>query len=51
MKARRQYNVNELVGEVIEHLQARFKPDPRIIKKRIESLIAQDYLDRDPDDR
>jgi len=51
MKARRQFTVQELLGEVIQQLQARFQPDPRLIRKRIEVLIAQDYLERDEDDR
>eukprot|EP00494_Astrolonche_serrata_P023237 UN23495 len=51
MKARRTFKVMELVGEVIQQLQQRFKPDPKQIKKRIESLISQDYLEIDEDDR
>jgi len=51
MKARRMFTVQELLGEVIQQLQARFQPDPRLIRKRIEVLIAQDYLERDEDDR
>jgi len=51
MKARRQFSCQELLGEVIQQLNARFRPDPKQIKKRIEALIAQDYLERDEDDR
>merc|ERR1719461_2644656 len=51
MKARRTFTVVELLGEVIQQLQARFQPDPKQIKKRIEVLISQDYLERDEDDR
>merc|ERR1719499_1417867 len=51
MKARRTFTVMELLGEVIQQLQARFQPDPKQIKKRIEVLISQDYLERDEDDR
>jgi len=51
MKARRQFMVIELLGEVIQQLQSRFSPDPKQIKKRIEVLISQDYLERDEDDR
>jgi len=51
MKARRTFSVVELLGEVIQQLQARFQPDPKQIKKRIEVLISQDYLERDEDDR
>jgi len=51
MKARRQLPVQELVGEVVQQLQARFQPDPKQIKKRIEVLLAQDYLERDEESR
>merc|ERR1719219_1859650 len=51
MKARRTFTVPELLGEVIQQLQARFQPDPKQIKKRIEVLISQDYLERDEDSR
>merc|ERR1719499_2027754 len=51
MKARRQFTVMELLGEVIQQLQARFSPDPKQIKKRVEVLISQEYLERDEDDR
>jgi len=51
MKARRTFTVVELLGEVIQQLQARFQPDPKAIKKRIEVLISQEYLERDEDSR
>jgi len=51
MKARRQYRVQELVGEVNTQLNSRFQPDPKQIKKRVECLIAQEYLERDEEDR
>jgi len=51
MKARRQFSIQELLGEVNQQLCARFKPDPKQIRKRIEALITQDYLERDEDER
>jgi len=51
MKARRTLHTSELQGEVIQQLIARFQPESRSIKKRIEVLISQDYLERDEDDR
>jgi len=51
MKARKTMRHNLLVAEVIQQLSARFKPTPPMIKKRIEALIEQDYLARDPKDR
>lgn len=51
MKARRQLNHTGLVKEVIEQLKVRFRPTGQDIKKRIEALIEQDYLERDDNDR
>lgn len=38
-----------LVMEVIQQLQRMFKPDLKLIKKRIEDLIQREYLERDKD--
>jgi cullin 1 len=35
------------VAEVTTQLMQYFQPDPKQIKKRIEDLIARDYLERD----
>lgn len=51
MKARKTLKHLDLVTEVIQQLQARFKPKSNDIKKRIESCIEQEYLKRDHDDR
>lgn len=51
MKSRKRLKHAQLVTEVIQQLQARFKPKMNDIKKRTEALIEQDYLDRDPNDR
>jgi len=51
MKARKTLRHNLLVGEVVTQLKARFKPNPRQIKNRIEALIEQEYLDRDVNNR
>jgi len=50
MKARKKINHNDLVAEVTRQLYYRFNPSPPFIKKRIESLIEREYLQRDPDD-
>ncbi|GMT32261.1 hypothetical protein PFISCL1PPCAC_23558, partial [Pristionchus fissidentatus] len=49
MKARKTLQHNDLVVEVTEQLQSRFKPDPQLIKMRIESLIEREYIKRSDD--
>lgn len=50
MKARKTLFHNELIAEVTRQLQVRFKPDPVLIKQRIESLIEREFLKRDEND-
>ncbi|KAF9591384.1 hypothetical protein IFM89_004069 [Coptis chinensis] len=47
MKGRKVLGHQQLVLECVEQLNRMFKPDPKIIKKRIEDLITRDYLERD----
>jgi cullin 3 len=51
MKARKTLEHRDLVVEVTKQLQHRFMPAPDFIKKRIESLIEREYLERDPNTR
>uniref|UniRef100_J3MQR9 Cullin family profile domain-containing protein n=1 Tax=Oryza brachyantha TaxID=4533 RepID=J3MQR9_ORYBR len=51
MKARRVLDHNSIVTEVTKQLQPRFMPNPVVIKKRIESLIEREFLERDKKDR
>ena len=51
MKSRRVLDHNTIVTEVTSQLQSRFLPNPVIIKKRIESLIEREFLERDKADR
>lgn len=51
MKSRRVLDHNSIVAEVTKQLQARFLPNPVVIKKRIESLIEREFLERDKVDR
>ncbi|KAK4477614.1 hypothetical protein RD792_016852 [Penstemon davidsonii] len=50
MKSRRVLDYNSIVTEVTNLLQSRFLPNPTVIKKRIESLIEREYLERDKTD-
>ncbi|KAH7436226.1 hypothetical protein KP509_05G009200 [Ceratopteris richardii] len=51
MKSRRVLDHNNIVSEVTKQLQSRFLPNPAVIKKRIESLIEREFLERDKNDR
>jgi len=47
MKTRKTMDHQKLVLEATTQLMRHFKPDPKQIKKRIEDLIAREYLERD----
>jgi cullin 3 len=51
MKSRRVLDHNSIMMEVTKQLQPRFMPNPVVIKKRIESLIEREFLERDKTDR
>eukprot|EP01111_Echinosteliopsis_oligospora_P008697 TRINITY_DN2462_c0_g1_i1.p1 TRINITY_DN2462_c0_g1~~TRINITY_DN2462_c0_g1_i1.p1 ORF type:complete len:745 (-),score=221.56 TRINITY_DN2462_c0_g1_i1:110-2344(-) len=51
MKARKSMEHANLIAEVTRQLSARFMPNPIIIKKRVESLIEREYLERSKADR
>lgn len=42
---------NTIITEVTRQLAGRFLPNPAVIKKRIESLIEREFLERDSEDR
>jgi cullin 1 len=49
MKSRKVVQHNALVTEVGTQLSHMFKPDLKLIKKRIEDLITREYIERDKD--
>ena len=51
MKARRKMDHSSLVDETVMMLRPRFLAQPTQLKKRIDSLIERDYLQRDKDDK
>ena len=51
MKSRKFLDHNNIIAEVTKQLQSRFLANPTEIKKRIESLIERDFLERDMTDR
>jgi cullin 3 len=51
LKARRVLEHSNVVSEVITQLSPRFVPNPSVIKKRLESLIEREFLERDNTDR
>ena len=51
MKSRRILDHNSIVTEVTHQLAPRFIPNPAVIKKRIESLLEREFLERDASDR
>lgn len=51
MKARRVLDHHSIITEVTRQLSSRFNPNPVVIKKRIESLIEREFIERDPTDR
>jgi hypothetical protein len=47
MKSRNVLSWNELTSESIRALKDRFQPNPRVLKKRLESLIEREFMSRD----
>lgn len=51
MKDRKTLEHNKLIVEVTKQLTSRFEPNPQEIKKRVESLVEREYLERHKDKR
>ena len=45
MKTRKEMNHNDLISEVFKHITL-FKPEVKLIKKCIESLLEKEYIER-----
>uniref|UniRef100_A0A7S3D0B3 Cullin neddylation domain-containing protein n=1 Tax=Palpitomonas bilix TaxID=652834 RepID=A0A7S3D0B3_9EUKA len=50
MKARKTCSLQELIGEVSSQLMSLFRADTRSVKRRIEDLVAREFLERDSKD-
>lgn len=51
MKARKEMLFERLKNETIEALKAHWNPNVDFIKRRIDALVEQDYIERDENDR
>eukprot|EP01124_Arcella_intermedia_P014674 TRINITY_DN21220_c0_g1_i1.p1 TRINITY_DN21220_c0_g1~~TRINITY_DN21220_c0_g1_i1.p1 ORF type:complete len:773 (-),score=194.52 TRINITY_DN21220_c0_g1_i1:2-2242(-) len=51
MKIRGTLKQQELIAEATKQLAKFFKPDPRLMKKRIENLMERGFMRRDEDDQ
>jgi cullin 3 len=51
MKARKKLDHNALMSEVTKQISNRFPADATFIKRRIESLIEREYIERDQENR
>jgi len=51
MKARGVLSQQSLIAEVTKQLVKWFKPDPKLVKKRIENLMERGFMKRDEEDQ
>lgn len=51
MKSKKKLTLQLLIDEVVRDVSKRFPPDVKEIKKRMESLIEREFLERSEDDR
>lgn len=50
MKSKKELSFNDLVSTILQ-LSTMFKPQPAMIKERVEDLILRDYLKRSEKDK
>ncbi|KAK7047188.1 hypothetical protein VNI00_006854 [Paramarasmius palmivorus] len=51
MKAKKNMQFEALITETVDALKKHFKPDVAMIKKRIDVLVEEEYMERDPENR
>lgn len=51
MKARKELPYEQLKTATIDAVKSHFVPDVKTIKQRIDSMVDQDYLKRDEEDK
>lgn len=51
MKSRNVMNIQELIAEAASQLSKFFRPDPKLMKKRIENLMERGFMRRDENDQ
>jgi len=51
MKSRNVMNIQELIAEAATQLSKFFRPDPKLMKKRIENLMERGFMRRDDNDQ
>jgi len=51
MKSRNVMNIQELIAEATAQLCKFFRPDPKIMKKRIENLMERGFMRRDEENQ
>jgi len=51
MKSRNVMNIQELIAEATGQLCKFFRPDPKIMKKRIENLMERGFMRRDEENQ
>jgi len=51
MKSRNVMNIQELIAEATTQLCKFFRPDPKLMKRRIENLMERGFMRRDEENQ